>query len=181
MITLRNIEEQDLEKIMNWRMRPDITKWMNTDPTLTLEEQEQWYKKIQTTKVDRYWMIIIDGVDSGLIYINDLDMINRTVSWGYYIAENEKRSLKNAVSLEMSLYQYLFEVLEVERIFADVFSENKAVVQLHKMCRNQVIEERKNAVQKKEKNYDVIIMCMSKDIWEAWETKPQYELVNFEI
>lgn len=179
MITLRKIEEQDLEKIMNWRMRPDITKWMNTDPVLTLEGQKKWYEQIQTSKDSRYWMIVIDGIDSGIISIVDLDEINKTVSWGYYIAENEKRSLKNAVSLEMSLYQYLFEVLGLECIYNEALSINKGVIQLHKMCGNHVVEEKKELVEKNQKKYDVTVMEITKTIWEKWEGKPDYEKIDF--
>ena len=41
-ISLREIQENDLEQIMEWRMRPDITRFMNTDPVLTLEKQREW-------------------------------------------------------------------------------------------------------------------------------------------
>ena len=37
----RKIQEKDLEKLMQWRMRPDITKYMNTDPKLTIEGQKK--------------------------------------------------------------------------------------------------------------------------------------------
>lgn len=181
MITLRNIEEQDLEKIMNWRMRPDITKWMNTDPVLTLDGQKKWYEKIQISKDSRHWMIVIDGVDSGIISFTDLDEINKTVSWGYYIAENEKRSLKNAISLELSLYKYLFEVLGLESVRNEVLSINAGVIRLHKMCKNVIVEEQKGIVEKNGIKYDVTVMEITRDIWQKWEEKPDYEKVDYDI
>lgn len=33
----RLIKPDDLEMIMDWRMRPEITRYMNTDPKLTIE------------------------------------------------------------------------------------------------------------------------------------------------
>ena len=41
-VTLRAIQESDLENIMRWRMAEDITKYMNTNPKLTLEGQKKW-------------------------------------------------------------------------------------------------------------------------------------------
>ena len=35
-VTLRKVTEGDLEQIMRWRMDPEITRYMNTDPKLTL-------------------------------------------------------------------------------------------------------------------------------------------------
>ena len=46
-ITLRAITKKDLEKIMHWRMDPDITRYMNTDPKLTLEGQKKWFSSIE--------------------------------------------------------------------------------------------------------------------------------------
>lgn len=33
-VTLRKVTEGDLEQIMRWRMDPEITRYMNTDPSL---------------------------------------------------------------------------------------------------------------------------------------------------
>ena len=35
-VTLREIREEDLENIMRWRMAPDITRYMNTNPELKI-------------------------------------------------------------------------------------------------------------------------------------------------
>lgn len=40
-VTLRKVTEGDLEQIMRWRMDPEITRYMNTDPKLTLEGQKK--------------------------------------------------------------------------------------------------------------------------------------------
>ena len=45
-IRLRELREDDLENIMRWRMDPDITRYMNTNPKLTLEGQRKWFKAI---------------------------------------------------------------------------------------------------------------------------------------
>ena len=46
-VTLRKVTEGDLEQIMRWRMDPEITRYMNTDPKLTLEGQKKWFAKVQ--------------------------------------------------------------------------------------------------------------------------------------
>ena len=40
MTLFRPIREEELQMVMEWRMRPDITKFMYTDPQLTLETQK---------------------------------------------------------------------------------------------------------------------------------------------
>ena len=60
-VTLRKIRETDLEKIMRWRMDPEITRYMNTDPRLTLDGQKKWFAAVRENPDVRYWMILVDG------------------------------------------------------------------------------------------------------------------------
>ena len=59
MIKLRRINDGDLELIMNWRMRPDITRFMNTDPVLTLEGQRKWLRRVESDPDLLYRLILI--------------------------------------------------------------------------------------------------------------------------
>ena len=67
-VTLRKIRESDLETIMGWRMDPEITRYMNTDPRLTLEGQKKWYASVRENPDVRYWMILVDGQEAGQDY-----------------------------------------------------------------------------------------------------------------
>ena len=66
-VTLRKVTEGDLEQIMRWRMDPEITRYMNTDPKLTLEGQKKWFAKVQQDQDVSYWIIEIDGTAAGVI------------------------------------------------------------------------------------------------------------------
>jgi len=46
-IQLLKVNETYLELIMNWRMSSDITRYMNTDPVLTIESQKKWFSSFQ--------------------------------------------------------------------------------------------------------------------------------------
>lgn len=178
MIEVRNIEEKDLEKIMNWRMRPDITKWMNSDPVLTLEKQLQWFRNIQSDDSVRYWMIVIDGEDAGIINIAITG--EDSVIWGYYVAEKSKRTMLNAISIEMSLYRYCFECLDLKTVTNEALAINKGVIQLHKICGNDILEERKDAVEKNGKLYDVVVMSIDSDRWYEIEREIEFEHIDFQ-
>lgn len=178
-ITLRTIEKSDLGLIMQWRMDPDITRYMNTDPVLTMEGQLKWLASIQDREDVAYWVIVIDDVPAGVINITGLDREDGVCGWGYYVGEKSKRSLKAALSLEMSMYDYLFAELGKESLTSDVFSLNKGVIQLHLMCGCDVIEERKAAVTKNGVDYDVTYLVMTKDKWLSIRDTKKYEPISF--
>ena len=178
-ITLRKIEDGDLENILRWRMDPEITRYMNTDPKLTLEGQRKWLASIEERQDVKYWLIEVDGQPAGVINAGGLDDPAGDCTWGYYIGEKRLRSLKTAISLEMSLYDYLFLELNKQNLYGDIFSLNKGVIQLHLLCGSEIVEEKKNHVLKNGQYYDVTFMRMSAKKWKELRDEKSYERIMF--
>lgn len=180
-VTLRKIREDDLENIMRWRMDPDITKYMNTNPKLTLEGQREWLKNINAkTDVD-YWLIEVDGKPAGVINLTGLDSDDGNLGWAYYVGEKKLRSMKTALSLEMSMYDYVFDVLKKNAVYGDIFTLNQGVIALHKLCGCEIVEEKKNHICKDGIWYDVVFMRMTADRWRQIRNKKKYDKIEFNI
>lgn len=178
---LREIREADLEMIMNWRMKPEITRYMNTDPKLTMETQKKWFSSLKDNKTVRYWLFLTDDVPAGVINLSDLDLERKTTSWAYYIAEKKSRSIETAISLEMSLYDYVFDVLGLEEIHNEIFSLNKGVIKLHQLCGCRKIKEVKEAVEKNGIKYDITYLSLSRQEWLEYRKGKDYVKISFDI
>lgn len=178
-VSLREIEDSDLEKIMNWRMDKDITKYMNTNPKLTLVGQKKWLDAIRINTDVQYWMIVIDGQDAGVINITGLKDPQGNLGWAYYIGEKKLRDIKIALSLEMSLYDYIFDKLHKKALYGDVFTLNKGVIQLHLMCGSEIVEEKKAHVLKEGVYYDVTFMRMTAERWNEIRDTKKYQKISF--
>ncbi len=179
-LRLRKITEDDLEKLMNWRMDPDITRYMNTDPKLTLEGQKKWFQKISQDETVRYWMIVVDGVDAGMINLADLNLAKKESNWGYYIGEKKVRSLKLSMTLEWNLYDYVFETLGLQRLYNEVLSANEGVVKLHVMCGSKVDEIYPEHVEKNGVKYDVTAISITAEEWAEKKKNLAYEKAEIE-
>lgn len=180
-IQLRKIKEQDLEKIMTWRMSPEVTTFMNTNPILTFEGQKKWLEKISKDSDVKYWLIVVDGMPAGVINLTGLSKKDGVIGWAYYIGEKKLRSMKLALSLEMSLYDYIFDILNKNALIGDVFTLNKGVIQLHLLCGSSIIEEKKNYVYKDGIYYDVTFMEMTKEHWSEIRNQKKYEKISFQL
>jgi len=165
--TAREITENDLELIMGWRMDPDVTRWMNTDPVLTLEGQRKWFDRIRTDQAVKYWLLEVDGKPAGVLNLADIDMVKRSAEWGYYVGDKASRSMQLAVSIELSLYAYCFEELGLKVLTNDPLAGNTATVKLHEMCGSRVVEVRKGAVEKNGVLHDQIHMEITASEWES--------------
>lgn len=179
-ITLRRITEDDLEMIMNWRMSDSVTRYMNTDPKLTFEGQRKWLKSVNEDCSIRYWLVEVDDTPVGVINLTDIDWENGSTSWGYYIGEERRRSLKLAIALEMSLYDYCFDILRLNEVHNEVFKLNEGVWKLHVACGCRITKDVQGEIEKNGIRYDIIHLSMDRDRWEEIRHNKKYEKVNFE-
>ncbi len=178
-VTLRDIREEDLENIMNWRMSEEITRYMNTNPELTLEGQRKWLASIQCNPDVRYWMIEVDGEPAGVINLTGLEKPDGNLGWAYYVGVKRLRSIQTALALEMSMYDYALVTLGKNAVYSDVFTLNTGVIQLHRICGCEVVEERERAVCKEGVYYDVTYMRMTAERWAQIRESKKYEKIVF--
>ena len=178
-VTLHPIQEEDLENIMRWRMDEEITRYMNTNPKLTLEGQRKWLASIRSNEDVRYWLIRVDEIPAGVINLTGLKNPEGNLGWAYYMGEKRLRSLKTALSLEMSMYDYVFDSLGKTAVYSDVFTQNQGVIQLHKMCGCEIVEEKKGHILKEGVAYDVTFMRMTAGHWMQILGDKKYEKIDF--
>ena len=175
----RKLETSDLEKVMHWRMLPHVTEFMNTDPALTLEGQEQWYQKLVDAGELYHWIIEVDGFPCGLIYLTDMDPVNKRCSWGYYIAEKKLRSVKLAIALEMSLYDYVFSKLGLNKIYGESFRINSAIAKLHELCGCKTEGVLRQHIFKNGRYYDLCLQSILAEEWANLRNKIKYQHIDF--
>ena len=180
MIALRRILDGDLELIMNWRMRPDITRFMNTDPVLTTEGQRAWLRRIEQDPDVLYRLIEISGRPAGVIDLVGLTRQDGVTGWGYYIGEHSLRSFKAAVSLEMSMYDYVFLKLHKKAVVTNTFSLNRGAIAIHEAVGCELLDERKGEVVKNGISYDMTYQIMTAERWMKIGPEREYEKVSFD-
>ena len=176
----RKLMSTDLEKVMYWRMLPHVTQYMNTDPVITMEGQRVWYDKLSSSSEFYYWIIEIDGNPCGLVNLADMDKANKRCTWGYYIAEKKWRSFSLATSLEMSLYDFVFDKIGLNKITGESFCVNVAAIKLHELCGCETEGILKQHIFKNDKYYDVCIQSIFAEQWRNIRSGFKYQHINFE-
>lgn len=175
---LRPMRMEDQELVMNWRMQPDITRFMNTDPVLDIEKQQRWFEKRTLDDTCYDWIIEVDGEPIGVTSISMIDKQNLTCTRGTYIGVKEKRSFELMVSIYASQFDFIFYELGLNKIEIQVFAENKNVILLSKKCGLKQEGILRQHIRKNEKYYDVVLLGMTKEEWEMKKTQWNYESIK---
>lgn len=179
-LELVKINKDDLELIMTWRMKPEVTRYMYTEPVLTMDTQLKWFDFIQENDNAKYWIIKFDGVKIGLINICDIDYKNKRCSWAYYIGDTSFRGKGIATLLECNIYDYVFDCLNLNKLCCEVFTFNEKVISIHEKFGSVVEGTLKQHIYKNGEFFDIVIMGITKDKWEHAKSNYNYEQILIE-
>ncbi|ADI84692.2 GNAT family N-acetyltransferase [Geobacter sulfurreducens] len=135
-IDLRQIEENDLALVMEWRNRPDIKECFFNRTTLTIDGQLKWYEKYLQDASDIMLMILTKEQEPiGTMALYNIDPINLKAEYGRALiassAYRGKGYAKEALDL---LLQYAFGALKLNRVQLEVFNDNSAAIKLYERC-----------------------------------------------
>ena len=175
-VKLRRISNDDLDMIRHWRMLPEITKYMYTDPEITPESQRLWHERISASDRDKAWLIQLSEskTDVGLLSLNDIDPVHKRCCWAYYIADDAARGKGLAKSLECNVYDYAFFKLNLNRVWCEVLAFNEKVVKLHELFGCRVEGVLREHVIKGGTRHDVVRMAILRDEWQSIREKFSY-------
>jgi UDP-4-amino-4,6-dideoxy-N-acetyl-beta-L-altrosamine N-acetyltransferase len=179
---LRKVLTDDLEMVMRWRMLPEVTQYMYSDPQLTLVDQTRWLERINSTGKDSAWIIELDQPRTpvGLLSLSEMDTVHQRCAWAYYIADPAARGKGLAKPLECNVYDYVFERLGFNRLWCEVFSSNDRVVALHERFGSKVEGMLRQHIFKNGQFHDVVRMAVLKDEWLNKRKEIKYSTIEIE-
>lgn len=161
-IQLRKIEEKDLELLRQWRMKDNVTKYMFTDPKISMEEQRVWYHKISndTSRLDL--TINVDEKVIGHYYITDIDANKKECQVGFYIGDDHYRGKGIYKSVQIAINRFIIRTLGFGKIIIYSFAENPNCKQYHDL---EFIEDESKSYKYIKNNKEHLIKCyvLSKD------------------
>jgi len=171
---LREVRSDDREKIYRWRNSPDVAKYMYSDHQITEEEHHRWFGEIMKDQHSRkYWIIVYDKEEIGLASITDIDDTNKRGCYASYIVGHKLRGKGIGTMAEYYILRYFFEDLGFNKICAEVFSFNKAGIDVHKSLGFREEGLYRQHRLKNGQFMDVVSLAMLKSEWD--EKKPQIE------
>ena len=165
MISFRELKITDAQMLLDWRTSPRVTKFMNSDIDYDLKAQVSWIEDCFEKPSYYHWIIQYYGQDVGLLNFVNWDRVQRTTSWGFYIGEEEALTIGGMVP--SYFYNFAFDILNVDKVFSEVFYNNTSVIDLH-LKQGYVFDvERDHVIEKNGKTILIVCMSLEKNIFKA--------------
>lgn len=126
-----NLSSLDIEKVRSWRNNDRIRNCMYFDHLISIEEHLTFIHKLRNDDKNFYWL----GKDSnktylGVVYLNRVDMINRSAYLGIYT--NPDKQLKSGNKLIGFLKWLAFNMMDLHTLKLEVMENNKNAINFYK-------------------------------------------------
>jgi len=156
---LRIIEEKDLEWSRQLHNDPDVL-YMLTDTTIIGERQQKnWFEDLSKSSKSKRLVLEYDGQRIGLVRLDDIDFINRSICVGLDIDKSYrgKGHGNNGFRLVM---EYCFHELNMHRLWLLVAEFNTVAYNLYKELGFREEGRQRERLFRKSKYYDYIMMSI---------------------
>ena len=128
---LRPLTPDDSPRVLAWRNSDAVAPYMYGDHQIGEAEHGRWLDEALSRQDRRFWIVLLDEAPVGLANLVRIDRDNRRCDWAYYLAEPSTRGRGVGAQVEYLTLRFVFEVLELNKLWCEVLIENDAVWSLH--------------------------------------------------
>ncbi len=133
-IELINFIDMSLEEkkmVLSWRNHPDIKQWMYSSNDILLENHLSFIETLKNCIEKLYFLVKQNNNYIGVIDFTNIDRDNKSSEFGLY-SNIDIQILGVGRILENVCIDYAFNILNINILKLEVFSENIQVRNLHK-------------------------------------------------
>ena len=170
-LILRLVEKKDLEKLR--ALRNDESSWinLNTHGFISYEAQISWFNNLKKQKTNLYFIIEKKrGAMVGSAYIRDIEKINKSCGIGANVLRNKRGNGYGAKIYDI-LINYIFNFLNMNRIWLQVLDSNQPAINLYKKKGFKIEGRLNEAVFRDGKYMDLISMRLLKSEFDKTKKK----------
>ena len=133
-VIVKEIEPQYFEKIIEWRNNPEFNKFLNQPYKLTMELQQKWYENY-LKDLTQGLFVVLDKMTNkpfATIGYTDYDVDEKIlISGRLLVGELEYRGSKEWLEGTQIVFDYFYQTLGVNTVYAHVVKENIASIKWH--------------------------------------------------
>ena len=128
MIDLRDLRDDDCERLFLWRREPEVDRWMCGRAAESFDAHQRWFDAFRADADRRGWIINRNGAPVGFLTLTGLQDCNRHAEWGWYVGEAEARGRGVGRAAQALGLDQAFGALGLNKVWAQVLSDNETAL-----------------------------------------------------
>lgn len=131
-VDLKDVSEGIQEQLLCWRNASEIRHAMIHQKIISLEEHKQWLKNVLHVESNyQIRVCFLEESPFGVIYLDDIDIANRSACWGLYIGEKRFQGKGLGKLMVRSVLNWGFLELDLDRLYTSVLADNTNALSLY--------------------------------------------------
>jgi len=133
-IRLQNFIDLKIEEkimVLEWRNEKLVRKWMYSSEKISEEEHFNFIEKLKMDNLNQYFLVSYQDKKIGVVYFNDISYKTKETFFGLYANPFEKVAGVGRILAEVCI-KYVFDILKLDKLKLEVFSENQRALNLYK-------------------------------------------------
>jgi UDP-4-amino-4,6-dideoxy-N-acetyl-beta-L-altrosamine N-acetyltransferase len=131
LVVLEKPNKESMSLLLEWRNNPKHRKYYREYKETSIEDQLNWYENI-LLKDDSWHHFIVKPLDNlnkiiGVVFLNHIHPIYRTGEFGITLGDPEYRNKGYGKDMLLTLIEYGFNQLNLNRIWCEVYSNNESI------------------------------------------------------
>lgn len=133
-ITLKELEQDDIELVRQWRNDPKIAELMLDRSYITPERQQAWFERVSQASDEYYFLAIFKDQAIGVASLIKIERQAGHCEPGMYIYNAQYRNNIVPFCLAFALNDLAFETFGLTRLLGKIYSSNRASLEFHQAC-----------------------------------------------
>ncbi len=168
--SLRAPLPQEQHVLHAWRNSERVRAMMKSDMLIAIETHRAWFEELASRSDRRVYMFEKQGVPIGVVQFADIDVSNRTCSWGFYLGEPDLPRGTGTMLGYMGLNE-AFERLHLRKVNAEVLASNVPSYKMHKKLGFHIEGCLRKQIWRNDRYEDLILLSIFDDEWRKWRNQ----------
>lgn len=128
--SIRALESDDKNRILQWRNSERVRCNMYSDHLISESEHDAWFSRALVDSSARYLIFLYKNNPVGFISFTAINHFNERCYWAFYLGETDTPTGIGSI-MEFFALEYAFLTLNMRKLSCEVFEFNRSVVKLH--------------------------------------------------
>ena len=164
-IRLRELRKSDSEKYFEWINKRELVLLNSAYTPVSEFSHNKWFDSISENKLVRIFSIVASDKNEkewliGSCSLRNIDSLNRSAELQIRIGEENFRGKGLGTSAIKNLIEFGFNDLNLNRIYLEVFEENKIAISVYKKCGFVKEGVKRESAFVNGKKYNIVLMSI---------------------